>query len=107
MEIDISTIQGLAGKDRIAFKKHSIIRMHERNVSVDEVREVLIRGEIVEVYTETRPLPCCLVLGFRTEKDPVHVVVAVDVSEQMLWVITVYKPSKNEWDGAFKRRMGS
>jgi hypothetical protein len=41
-------IKALARKDRIAFKKHSILRMHERRIFADEVKEALISGEIIE-----------------------------------------------------------
>ena len=46
-------------------------------------------------------------LGFGTEGKPLHVVVAVDDSERMLWVITVYRPLKEEWDETYKRRKPS
>lgn len=107
MKIDIPTLRILAENDRIAFKKHSILRMNQREISVDEVRDVFMQGEIIELYPEARPLPCCLMLGFGTEGNPLHVVVAVDDSERMLWVITVYRPLKEEWDETYKRRKPS
>ncbi len=89
-------IRQIAKKDGIAFKKHSAIRMREIKIGVDEVKEVLMNGEIIESYRDDRPLPSYLVL--------VHAVVTIDVDDQILWVITVYSPSKEEWKDGFKRR---
>jgi len=97
-------IKDLAEKDNIAFKKHSILRMYERNIIADEVKEILISGEIIESYLEDRPLPSCLILGYTTKQRPIHVVVSVDKKDQMLWVITVYIPSLEEWEKGFRRR---
>ena len=33
-----------------------------------------------------------------------HVVVAIDKDEPMLWVITVYLPTTEEWDEEFRMR---
>ena len=107
MEIDIQTIRSIAQKDKIAFKKHSILRMSERDISADDVRAALIDGEIIEAYSDIRPLPCCLVLGFRAKDSPLHVVTAIDAEEQVLWVITVYRPSVEEWDAAYRKRINS
>ena len=97
-------IKQIAEKDRIAFKRHSILRMYERKILADEVKEVLMSGEIIENYPEDRPLPSCLVLGYASNQRPIHAVVAVDERESMLWVITVYIPSTDEWDEGFNRR---
>jgi len=44
-------------------------------------------------------------LGYSSEKDALHIVVALDSEEDMLWVITVYKPSPVEWNEGFARRI--
>jgi hypothetical protein len=45
-------------------------------------------------------------LGHTVEQRPIHAVVAVDEGESMLWVITVYIPTGEEWAEGFKRRKG-
>ena len=97
-------IKEIAEKDRIAFKKHSAIRMRERNIRADEVKEVLINGEIIESYPDDRPLPSCLVMGYTEDEKPIHAVVAIDKDDKMLWVITVYSPNKEDWGNNFRRR---
>jgi hypothetical protein len=45
-----------------------------------------------------------LVFGFTEKQKPVHIVIAIDSDDQIIWVITVYSPSKEEWEYGFKRR---
>jgi len=72
MDISLKIIKEIAKKDRIAFKKHSIIRMYERKLLVDEVKEILLSGEIIENYPDDRPLPSCLIMGYTSSRVPVH-----------------------------------
>jgi|APCry4251928276_1046603.scaffolds.fasta_scaffold225504_2 hypothetical protein len=104
MGINIEIIQRLAQKERIAIKQHCLIRLHERKISVDEVKNVLLTGEIIEEYPDDYPLPSALLLGFAQNNKPLHAVVAIDVEDQMLWVITTYIPDIKVWDSAFQRR---
>ena len=97
-------IKRIAERDSIAFKRHSAIRMRERGIRADEVKEALINGEIIEDYLEDRPLPSCLVLGYTEKQKPIHVVVAIDLDDWIIWVITVYSPSDEEWENGYKRR---
>lgn len=94
----------LAAKDKIAFKKHALLRMYERGIFVDEVKQALVRGEIIESYPQDRPLPSCLVLGYTDKNRAIHALAAADVEEEMVWIITVYKPTLEEWQEGFRRR---
>jgi hypothetical protein len=104
MPITNRLIRKIAEKDRIAFKKHSAIRMKERGIYADEVKKIMLHGEIIEEYPEDKPFPSCLVFGFTEKQKPVHIVIAIDSDDQIIWVITVYSPSKEEWEDGFKRR---
>ena len=94
----------LLSNDKIAFKKHSVFRMHQRNIAVDEVKEALLKGEIIEEYPTDRPFPSALVLGFSGKKRPIHAVVSIDQKNEMIWVITVYIPSEKDWGKEYKIR---
>jgi hypothetical protein len=97
-------IRNFAEKDRIAFKKHCVLRMNERKIRADEIRNTLTNGEIIEAYPDDRPLQSYLVLGTTEKERPIHAVVAADMADRMLWVITVYIPDPDEWDSEFRRR---
>ena len=94
-------LRELARSDKIAFKKHALLRMHQRGISAEEIKEALMEGE---EYPEDKPLPSFLVLGYAGER-PLHVVVALDLEERMIWVITAYEPSIEMWEEGFRRRV--
>lgn len=105
MEKIYEKIQELVKKDRITFKKHALLRMHERKIVADEVKTAIYSSEIIESYHEDKPLPSYLLLGYTQQHHrPLHIVVAVDKNEALLWVITVYEPSLTEWEEGFKKR---
>ncbi len=102
--MDIGLIYKLAKKSKIAFKAHSVIRMQERKISADEIKEVLNNCEIIANYEDDFPLPSYLVLGRTSKNRYLHIVVAIDVKNYMLWIITVYEPNLSEWEIGFKKR---
>lgn len=89
--------------DRLVFRIHAIQRMFQRRISMEDIRHVLVSGEIIEEYPEDTPYPSRLVLGWSGAR-PLHVVVADNNAERETIVITVYEPSLNEWEYGFKRR---
>jgi hypothetical protein len=91
---------------KLVFRVHAIQRMHERSISEDEVRHVLMTGETIEAYASDIPYPSRLMLGWHGTR-PIHVVVADDADDQTSIVITVYEPNLSEWDADFKRRKTS
>lgn len=97
-------LKELAKKDKLAFKKHALLRMYQRNIRADDVKVALLGGEVIESYLEDKPLPSFLVLGRTSKGRPLHTVVALDSEEQILWIITVYEPSMEEWEEGFRRR---
>ncbi|AJE03878.1 DUF4258 domain-containing protein [Geobacter pickeringii] len=104
MPFNISTIRSLAASDKMALKRHSILRMHQRRIAVDELKEALLFCELVEGYPTDRPLPSGLVLGHTAGGRTLHAVVAIDQDEQMLWIITVYEPTPADWEEGFTQR---
>ena len=97
-------LKKLAREERLAFKKHALLRLYQRKISVDEIKDALSRGEVIESYPYDEPLPSFLVLGYTLNMRPLHVVVALDPEEEMVWVITAYQPSEEEWEEGFRRR---
>ena len=73
---------------RLVFRVHALRRMFERQFSIHDINAVIGSGETVEDYPDERPYPSRLVLGWRDAR-PVHVVVADNLSENELIVITV------------------
>ena len=100
-------IRKLARDDRIAFKKHTALRMRQREISSEEVKEALQNCKIIESYPNDYPLPSGLVVGYTRKKRAIHAVVVIDdqnKEEGMLWIITVYEPNILEWQEGFEKR---
>jgi hypothetical protein len=104
LSLDVEKIHELAKEDRIAFKKHTVLRMHQRGITADEVKMILSECELVENYPHDYPLPSGLFLGYTQNNRPIHAVVVLDEKSAMIWVITVYEPKLAEWREGFKER---
>ena len=88
---------------RLVFRVHAIQRMFLRSISDVDVRHALETGEIIQEYPEDQPYPSRLVLGW-SGSQPIHLVVADNVDEQVIIVITVYRPAPGQWDTDFRRK---
>ena len=99
-----SKIKNLCKKDKIAFKKHALSRMLERSIESGEVIEALLTGEIIKVYEQDKPLSSYLIMGYTKKHTPLHINLAIDAIDEMLWIITVYRPDKKLWSADYKRR---
>jgi len=81
---------------------HAFERCVERDIWPDELKEVIISGEIIESYPEDKYGPSCLIWGITEKGRILH----VQCSLNPVWIITAYDPTLNpeEWDTNFKRR---
>ena len=89
------------------FTDHARREMEEEPLGViyvGEVLQVLETGEIIEKYTDDKPYPSCLIVGWTEAKRPLHVVCAPVPTEEGLIIITTYQPDSNRWEAGFKRR---
>jgi hypothetical protein len=87
----------------ILYRIHAIQRMFERRVSEETVRQVLQSGEMIEDYSDDMPSPGGLILGRRGNR-PLHVVVAENLQEDELVVITIYEPNSSQWKSGSRDR---
>jgi uncharacterized DUF497 family protein len=84
------------------YRVHAIERMFQRDISEKQVEEVVEYGEIIESYSEDKPYPSFLVLGYSNDMA-LHVVYAKDDEENII-IITAYKPSFKKWKDDLKTR---
>jgi hypothetical protein len=104
LEFWIRGVRSLAAAERVALKKHCILRMRQRRITVDELKEALVCSEIVEYYEDDYPLPSALILGYTISGKPLHAVVAWDQESNIIWIITLYEPTSERWDEQFRIR---
>ena len=89
--------------EQLIFRVQALQRMFERNVSVEDVKMVVSNGETIEGYPEDKPYPSRLVLGWSGSR-PLHVVVAHNLRDNEIVVITVYEPDLELWEADYRRR---
>jgi len=103
-KLQTEKIHELAKRDHLAFKKHTVLRMYQRSIFADKVKEALENCKIIEDYPSDYPMPSFLVLGYTKGERAIHVVTTIDEEEGMLWIITVYEPNLLEWEEGFEKR---
>lgn len=103
--MDLNLVAKLAKNDQIAFKRHTLLRMHQRSIIADEIKSVLSEPVLVENYPDDNPLPSALILGYTFHNRPIHAVIAMEEKEApLVWLITVYEPSLDQWEKGFLKR---
>jgi hypothetical protein len=78
------------------FSKHATDQSILRRVSVQELREAIDSGEIIEDYPNNKYGSSCLIFGLTTTNRPLHVQCSYP-SRPLLKVITVYEPDVDLW----------
>ena len=90
---------------KILWSRHGITELVNEGWSRALVEEALQDSGVIEDYpTAHRPLPDCLVLGWLATGEPLHAVIAIDEANDRLFVVTVYKPSPEEWEDDWRTR---
>jgi hypothetical protein len=59
------------GCKEIIFSGHAVRRMFQRNLSADDVREVVEKGEIIAHYPDDVPYPSFLIFYY-IQNRPIH-----------------------------------
>jgi hypothetical protein len=88
---------------KIEWQRHALERMMERGISTKIVKQILLSGEIIEDYPDYKPYPSALLLGW-VEKEPFHVVIALDYESNYCFVITAYRPDLEHFKSDYKTR---
>jgi len=98
----IESIKHKVRQERHRLTIHTFERCTERGISPDEIKEVILSGEIIEAYPEDKYGPSCLICGITQRRRILHVQCSIDP----VWIITTYAPTLNpdEWEDNFKRR---
>lgn len=87
--MDAAKIKARIRAEEYAYSQHADIERQADNLTVGEVEEALLTGEILEHYPDTGRGESCLIAGFAGRR-PVHVVCGWRGEE--IVIITVYVP---------------
>jgi hypothetical protein len=69
----IDGIRSKIASDQFEFSKHAVDQTLLRRVSVQEIREAVATGQIIEDYPNDKYGPSCLILGFTLAQRPLHI----------------------------------
>ncbi|MCZ7673276.1 MAG: DUF4258 domain-containing protein [Chloroflexi bacterium] len=78
------------------FSKHAVDQTILRGISVQEIRELIHDGEVIEDYPDDKYGPSCLIFGVTKNKRPLHIQCSYP-SRPMIKIITVYEPNSEKW----------
>ena len=78
--------------------------MFRRNISLDEVKFILDKGEVIKEYQDDKPYLSFLLFGL-IDLRPLHLLVAKDIEMGNCIMVTVYEPDKNVWSTDFKTKI--
>ena len=104
-KIDINNIKRLVKEEKIRWTNHILVRLFQRNISREDILDVILNGEIIEEYENDYPYPSCLIYGIIHNDVVLHVVCGC--TEEELWIITAYYPDNVEWEDDLKTRKGN
>ena len=82
---------------------HARERMLERDITFQEVCECLKNDKIIEEYSDDRPFPSFLALGFTTSNRPLHTIWALK-DNNLAYLISVYEPDPDTWINLKERK---
>jgi hypothetical protein len=92
----IEEIRKKVAQNLFEFSQHAVDGTIIRRIAVQEVREVIANGEIIEDYPQDKYGPSCLILGFTQAGKPLHIQCSYP-SRPLIKVITVYRPDPDLW----------
>ena len=85
--------------DTIVLTDHLLTRIRQRRIKLEDIKNAISKGEIIEQYPTDYPFPSCLING-----DDIHIVCSV--GEGRLYIITAYRPAPEKWEAGGRKRKG-
>jgi hypothetical protein len=82
--------------NQFEFTKHALDQTILRRITIEEVREAMAGGEVIEDYPEDKYGPSCLVFGMTKSGRPIHLQCS-HPSRENIKIITLYQPDPEQW----------
>ncbi len=98
----IDDIRVKFARGEFEFSQHAVDQTILRRIRVQEIREAIACGEVIEDNPHDKYGPSCLILGFTEAGRPLHIQCS-HPSRPLVKVITVHEPDADLW-GDFRTR---
>ena len=102
MDKFVSELRSAVRDERVLMRKHADERAGKRKISYSVIIDVVLRGDVVEYYPDTKPFPACLFMKHVADGRPLYVVCSFD--GEYCYVITVHWLDPQKWDDPWTRR---
>ncbi len=99
----IDEIREKVERNQVELSKHAIDQSGIRKIRVQEIKEAIASGQIIEKYPNDKYGPSCLVFGFTRDMRPIHIQCSYP-SRPSIKVITLYEPDPQIWTNSFTER---
>lgn len=92
----IDEIRKKINNNLFEFSIHALDQSIIRHISIQDFREAILDGEIIEYYPNDKYGPSCLILGFTKSNKPLHIQ-STYPERQLIKIITLYEPDTKQW----------
>lgn len=99
----IEEIRQKVADEKFEFSKHAVDQSILRQVQVQEIKEVIANGQVIEDYPNDKYGPSCLISGLTQTRRSIHVQCSYP-SRSLVRIITLYQPDPQKWDEDFTQR---
>ncbi len=91
----INEIRQKVADERFEFSKHAVDQSILRQIRVQEVREAIANGQVIESYPNDKYGASCLISGLTQTQRVIHIHCSYS-SRPLLKIITVYEPDPRD-----------
>lgn len=93
--VDFEQVRKAMRSGDYEISQHAFEPMRKRGITIDDLEEVILHGEIIERDQRAQPYPKCIFWGFTTLKgESIHVVCSITPQSR---IVTVYFPDEDTW----------
>jgi hypothetical protein len=93
---DINGIRQKVAQNQFEYSQHAVDQSILRQITVQELREAIAIGDVIEDYPNDKYGPSCLVFGRSAKGRPIHIHCS-DATRDLVKIITLYEPDPKEW----------
>jgi hypothetical protein len=90
----LEQIRDKINKGKYRISKHAQRRSDTREISLEETKQAIFNGEVIESYPHDKPYPSCLILGYVRKGEPLYVLCALS---DIVHIITVHWLDPAKW----------
>jgi hypothetical protein len=99
----IVKIRHKVAENQFEFSKHALDQSILRQIRVQEIREAIANGQVIEDYPDDKYGSSCLIGGLTEAQRPIHIQCSYP-TRPFIKIITVYEPNLQKWNDDFTQR---